>query len=968
MRARMLAGSEEEEKAMRRLRPRTVVTATALGAALLVIPAGAAFAQGADTTPPVLGVGTLPVSPPQYSGNTVAGGLTGNTASGNAPGANGTGWYTNTAGSPPHASVILTMTATDDVAVAKFQYSQNSGSTYTDVPVATPGPSATGQAEITLEGNNTIRYRAFDTSGNVSQGATANTTLNQAAAVGATGVRLTSTSGRSAGDTLLIDTGANQELVTIASIPTPAPASPNPNVLLTTPLTKAHAAAAVVVATATYRTIAVPIDTKPPTATLPASVVNNHIGHSLVVTPNRTDPTPGSGATAVLDTWIDGTWVYPLPLDASKLSLGRHTWAIHVGDGAGLGSKVTFTFLVTTSFTDIDAMLTRYQTAGSIGASDVTSLRSTLTSAKASDTAGDKAAAINGLQSFVSQVSVLVPAGSTRDLLVTDAQDVIRQERGLSGPDETGLGSTSEAVPGAERHPLVFPAAPVHNANAKYRVLVMANHSTDFRHESIEDGEVLIQKLGAQYGFDVDIWDYLHPAQSVSDTPFTSAADLLSKYKVIIGDSSVGNNTLVTNYTMKNGTVVNEQAAFQGFIEGGGGYVAIHGADDSLHNWQWYKDMLGGLFVQHPSNAGGFGTNCGTCYWAELITEDNTNPATAGFPARFPVADELYHFDRKPRPFAHPLLDLNEATYATAIGVSSAGALENGDHPITWCRSYDGGRIFAQVLGHNWELFTETPWFQQTVLQGIQWTAGIVQANCVTYMDVKTAIAGMQTAGTLTPAAATAASADVDSGYAKYATLTQTGYTGALSDIDALRTVAADPASGDPAARAKVTAYAQQLKDWMLVLLGSTSVTSSPGGTVPATLSLSVGAPASFGAFTPGLAKTYAASTTANVISTAGDAALSVADPSATATGHLVNGAFALPSALQAQASSPAGAGGAFAPVGSSAAPLTLLTYVTPISNDPVTLAFQQAIGATDPLRTGSYSKTLTFTLSTTTP
>ncbi len=51
------------------------------------------------------------------------------------------------------------------------------------------------------------------------------------------------------------------------------------------------------------------------------------------------------------------------------------------------------------------------------------------------------------------------------------------------------------------------------------------------------------------------------------------------------------------------------------------------------------------------------------------------------------------------------------------------------------------------------------------------------------------------------------------------------------------------------------------------------AVPSRPvGGTVPATLSLSIGAPASFGAFTPGVQKTYLASTTANVISTAGDA------------------------------------------------------------------------------------------------
>ena len=38
------------------------------------------------------------------------------------------------------------------------------------------------------------------------------------------------------------------------------------------------------------------------------------------------------------------------------------------------------------------------------------------------------------------------------------------------------------------------------------------------------------------------------------------------------------------------------------------------------------------------------------------------------------------------------------------------------------------------------------------------------------------------------------------------------------------------------------------------------------------------------------------------------------------------------------------------------------------MSNDLVNIAFKQHIGATEPLRTGSYSKTLTFTLSTTTP
>jgi dienelactone hydrolase len=127
--------------------------------------------------------------------------------------------------------------------------------------------------------------------------------------------------------------------------------------------------------------------------------------------------------------------------------------------------------------------------------------------------------------------------------------------------------------------------------------------------------------------------------------------------------------------------------------------------------------------------------------------------------------------------------------------------------------------------------------------------------------------------------------------------------------------------------------------------------------TVPATLSLALGTAPSFGAFTPGVDRTYTATTTATVISSAGDATLSVADPSTIATGRLVNGAFALAEPLQARANS-----APYAPLG------TLLTYAGPISNDMVTIGFQQHIGSSEPLRTGTYSKTLTFTLSTTRP
>ncbi len=140
---------------------------------------------------------------------------------------------------------------------------------------------------------------------------------------------------------------------------------------------------------------------------------------------------------------------------------------------------------------------------------------------------------------------------------------------------------------------------------------------------------------------------------------------------------------------------------------------------------------------------------------------------------------------------------------------------------------------------------------------------------------------------------------------------------------------------------------------------------STVGGTVPATLALTLGAPATFGPFLPGSTNTYTAEGAATVISTAGSASLSVADGGPN-PGHLMNGTFVMPQKLQATAAS---LGGTSATGGAvSAAGTTVLDYGAPVSNDKVTLTFKQPIASTDALRTGSYAKTLTFTLSTNNP
>lgn len=147
-----------------------------------------------------------------------------------------------------------------------------------------------------------------------------------------------------------------------------------------------------------------------------------------------------------------------------------------------------------------------------------------------------------------------------------------------------------------------------------------------------------------------------------------------------------------------------------------------------------------------------------------------------------------------------------------------------------------------------------------------------------------------------------------------------------------------------------------------------TTASTTVSAVVPSTLGLTVSSAApSLGTLIPGVAQDYTASTTLGVTTTGGSSRLTVHDPSSVSTGSLVNGSFTLASPLQAKADGGAGPG-SFGPVGSTASPLLLATYPAPISNDPVAVTFKQPISATEPLRTGTYSKTVLFTLSTLTP
>jgi type 1 glutamine amidotransferase len=205
-----------------------------------------------------------------------------------------------------------------------------------------------------------------------------------------------------------------------------------------------------------------------------------------------------------------------------------------------------------------------------------------------------------------------------------------------------------------------------------------------FRHDSIPAAIAAVQQLGAQNGFGVD--------QTEDAGVFTDAN--LARYRAVM-------------FLLTTGDVLNDtqQAAFQRYIEAGGGFVGVHSAADTEHDWPWYGGLVGTYFLSHPA-----------IQTAQIDVADPRDPSTAGLPAVWTRTDEWYNFTSNPRPSVHVLMTVDERTYDPGDGAMGA------DHPISWWHAYDGGRSWYTALGHTDSTYSE-PLFLSFLLGGIRYAA-----------------------------------------------------------------------------------------------------------------------------------------------------------------------------------------------------------------------------------------------------
>ena len=219
--------------------------------------------------------------------------------------------------------------------------------------------------------------------------------------------------------------------------------------------------------------------------------------------------------------------------------------------------------------------------------------------------------------------------------------------------------------------------------SGKPKVLVFSN-TMGFKHASIPTGIAAIQQLGAENGFEVDT--------TKNAELFTE--ENLEKYSSIIFLSTTMN---VLDHK--------QEAAFERYIQAGGGYVGIHAAADCEYDWGWYNKLVGAQFLSHPA---------GTPE-ADFIIKDNSFIATQHFTdSIWHRSDEIYNYKRI-NPDVNVLMTVDESTYEGG---------ENGDdHPFSWYHEFDGGRSFYTGAGHTDESFQEEK-FLKHILGGIQYAIG----------------------------------------------------------------------------------------------------------------------------------------------------------------------------------------------------------------------------------------------------
>lgn len=216
----------------------------------------------------------------------------------------------------------------------------------------------------------------------------------------------------------------------------------------------------------------------------------------------------------------------------------------------------------------------------------------------------------------------------------------------------------------------------------KKKVLVFYK-TEGFWHESIPAGIDVIEALGEENGFEVEM---------------TKDADDFHK------DDLKENDLIIFLSTTGNVFDDQEEAGFKEYMENGGNFFGIHAAADTEKDWDWFTQLVGGVFESHPK-----------VQPAEVINNAPDHPTVAHLPRIWNRTDEWYNY-KKLNPDMQVLLYLDENSYK--------GGKNGEEHPIVWYRELEWGGVSIYTGGgHTIQSYWE-PAFREHLLRCILFALG----------------------------------------------------------------------------------------------------------------------------------------------------------------------------------------------------------------------------------------------------
>lgn len=214
--------------------------------------------------------------------------------------------------------------------------------------------------------------------------------------------------------------------------------------------------------------------------------------------------------------------------------------------------------------------------------------------------------------------------------------------------------------------------------------ILIFSKTNGFRHKTIPAASVALKTLAQQNN-----WELTFTEDSLMFSHYSS----LKHYKAVL-------------FLYATGKVfgTEEEKAFAKYIEKGGSLVTIHTGTDCEQGWDWYMNLVGAKFKNHPKQQ-----------QARFTVTDSTHGATNLLPKGWLHFDEIYNFAAPVSVDEHVLLSVDENSYT--------GGTMGVTHPIAWCRFYKKGRVFQTALGHTDACYTDKD-FLNHIVGGIRWALG----------------------------------------------------------------------------------------------------------------------------------------------------------------------------------------------------------------------------------------------------